>query len=343
MGEGSGPGGATVQRNGGAGYRLFRADDSAARNSFVIAALWLVFGTAMGLTLAIEFVFPDAVSWLPFVFSRLRQEHTNTVMFGFLSTGMIGLWYYILPRLTGRRLWSEALANLVLALWTVGVLVGVVLIAMAHTQSREYAEMVWGVDIAILVALAINLVIVLMTIAHRVEPKLYVTLWFIIGTAMWMPLLYAIGNVVWNPPTGALTGINDAVWNWFYGHNVLGLWFTTGMLGVFYYLLPKETHTPLYSVKLGPHLVLGDVDLLHRRRRPPPAVGPDPRLAQGHGRGREHRHDPAGDRLLHQHRDDHARQLEPLLLQRLAALHAAGRRSPTSSCRSRARRRPCSA
>ena len=77
------------------------------------------------------------------------------------------------------------------------------------------------------------------------------TLWFIIGTSMWMPLLYAIGNVVWNPPTGALTGINDAIWNWFYGHNVLGLWFTTGMLGVFYYLLPKEVHTPLYSVKLG--------------------------------------------------------------------------------------------
>jgi cbb3-type cytochrome oxidase subunit 1 len=140
-------------------------------------------------------------------------------MFGFLSTGMIGLWYYIIPRLTGRRLWSEPLANLVLALWTVGVL----LISTAHTQSREYAEMVWGVKVAILVALAINLVIVFMTIARRVESKLYVTLWFIIGMAMWMPLLYAIGNVVWNPPTNALTGVNDAIWNWFYGHNVLGL------------------------------------------------------------------------------------------------------------------------
>ena len=235
----------------GAGYRLFHADDSAARNFMVVSALWLVFGTAMGLLLAIEFVFPDFMSWLPFVFSRLRQEHTNTVMFGFLSTGMIGLWYYILPRLTGRRLWSEPLANVVLVLWTVGVLIGVVLISMAHTQSREYAEMVWGVDIAILVALVLSLVIVFMTIARRVESKLYVTLWFIIGTSMWMPLLYAIGNVVWNPPTGALTGINDAIWNWFYGHNVLGLWFTTGMLGVFYYLLPKEVHTPLYSVKLG--------------------------------------------------------------------------------------------
>ena len=95
--------GALEQRRG-AGYRLFHADDSAARNFMVVSALWLVFGTAMGLLLAIEFVFPDFMSWLPFVFSRLRQEHTNTVMFGFLSTGMIGLWYYILPRLTGTSL-----------------------------------------------------------------------------------------------------------------------------------------------------------------------------------------------------------------------------------------------
>jgi cbb3-type cytochrome oxidase subunit 1 len=86
------PGGAATARQGGSlGHRLFRADDSAARNFFVITALWLVFGTAMGLLLAIEFVFPDFMSWPPFVFSRLRQEHTNTVMFGFLSTGMIGL------------------------------------------------------------------------------------------------------------------------------------------------------------------------------------------------------------------------------------------------------------
>jgi cbb3-type cytochrome c oxidase subunit I len=86
-----------------------------------------------------------------------------------------------------------------------------------------------------------------MTIAHRVEPKLYVSLWYITGTLVWMPALYLIGNVMWRPATGALTGINDTIFNWFYGHNVLGLWFTTGFLAVIYYLVPKETHTPLYS------------------------------------------------------------------------------------------------
>ena len=86
-----------------------------------------------------------------------------------------------------------------------------------------------------------------MTIAHRVENKLYVSLWYISGTLIWMPMLYFIGNVMWNPPTGALTGINDTIFNWFYGHNVLGLWFTTGLLPIIYYIVPRETRTPLYS------------------------------------------------------------------------------------------------
>ena len=340
MGEGSGPGDGTAQRSGG--YRLFRADDSAARNSFVVAALWLVFGTAMGLTLAIEFVFPDVVSWLPFVFSRLSQEHTNTVMFGLLSSGMMGLWFYIVPRLTGRRLWSEPLGNLVLVLWTVGVLVGVVLIAMAHTQSREYAEMVWGVDVAVMVVLVINLVNVLMTIAHRVEPKLYVSLWFIIGTAMWMPLLYFIGNVMWNPPTGALTGINDTIFNWFYGHNVLGLWFTTGLLAVIYYLVPKETHTPLYSLMLsliafwGTLFFYTGVGAHHLLWAPIPYWLKIIAVAESIGMIL-----PVIAffiNILMTMRGNWNRFFSSVPLR-----FTCWGRSPTSSCRSRARRRPCSA
>jgi cbb3-type cytochrome c oxidase subunit I len=99
----------------------------------------------------------------------------------------------------------------------------------------------------VMVVLILNLINLYMTIAHRVEPKLYVSLWYISGTLIWMPMLYFIGNVMWNPPTGALTGINDTIFNWFYGHNVLGLWFTTGLLPVIYYVVPKETRTPLYS------------------------------------------------------------------------------------------------
>jgi cbb3-type cytochrome c oxidase subunit I len=227
---------------------MFRRKNSASLNFMLTAAVWIVLGVFMGLILALQFVFPDLFRGVPFlVFSRLRQEHTNTVMFAFLSGGMMGLWLYIVPRLTGRELWSEALGNVAVVLWNLALLVGIVGIATAHTQSREYAELIWIVDVAVMLVLILNLVNLYKTIANRVEPKLYVSLWYISGTLVWMPLLYFIGNVMWNPPTGAITGVNDTIFNWFYGHNVLGLWFTTGLLPVIYYIVPRETRTPLYS------------------------------------------------------------------------------------------------
>jgi cbb3-type cytochrome c oxidase subunit I len=230
------------------GVGLFSRENSAGRNFMLTAAGWLVVGGLMGIVLALEFVFPDLVHGFgPLVFGRLRQAHTNTVMFAWLSGGMMGLILYIVPRLTGRRLWSERLGNLTMVLWNGAVLVGIVGILTAHTQSREYAEMVWAVDVAVLAVLLLGAANVLMTIRHRVERKMYVSLWYITGTVIWMPLLYFIGNVMWTPPTGALTGVNDAIFNWFYGHNVLGLWFTTGLLAVVYYVVPRETRTPLYS------------------------------------------------------------------------------------------------
>jgi cbb3-type cytochrome c oxidase subunit I len=227
---------------------MFTKQDSASTNFILSAALWLIVGVVMGLILALEFVFPDLFRGIPWlVFSRLRQAHTNTVMFAWLSGGMMGLWLYIVPRLTGRRLWSEVLGNICVILWNMALLVGIIGILFAYTQSREYAELIWIIDVGVLVVLVLNLINLYITIANRIERKLYVSLWYISGTLVWMPILYFIGNVMWNPSTGALTGINDTIFNWFYGHNVLGLWFTTGLLPVIYYVVPKETRTPLYS------------------------------------------------------------------------------------------------
>jgi cbb3-type cytochrome c oxidase subunit I len=227
---------------------MFKKPDSASANFMLTAALWLIIGVSMGLILALQFVFPDlfrGVPWL--VFSRLRQAHTNTVLFAWLSGAMIGLWLYIVPRLTGRRLWSEPLGNITMVAWNIALLIGIVGILAAHTQSREYAEFIWIVDVMVMITLLLTLLNIYMTIGHRVESKLYVSLWYIAGTVIWMPLLYFIGNVMWNPSTGALTGINDTIFSWFYGHNILGLWFTTGLLPVIYYIVPRETRTPLYS------------------------------------------------------------------------------------------------
>jgi cbb3-type cytochrome c oxidase subunit I len=222
--------------------------NSASTNFMLSAAVWLIVGVLMGLTLALQFVFPDLFRGLPWlVFSRLRQAHTNTVMFAWLSGAMMGVWLYIVPRLTGRQLWSETLGNICVILWNVTVFLGIGGILLAYTQSREYAEFIWIIDVGVMVVLILNLLNLYMTVANRTEPKLYVSLWYISATLIWMPMLYFIGNVMWHPATGALTGIDDTIFNWFYGHNVLGLWFTTGLLPVIYYIVPRETNTPLYS------------------------------------------------------------------------------------------------
>ena len=182
---------------------MFSRTNSASRNFMLSAAIWIVLGVLMGLTLALQFVFPDlfrGVSWL--VFSRLRQAHTNTVMFAFLSGGMMGLWLYIIPQLTGRRIWSEMLGNICVILWNGFVLIGVIGLLNAQSQSREYAEMVWVVDVGVMLVLLMNLFNIYKTIANRVEKKLYVSVWYIAGSLLWMPMLYFIGNVMWNPPTG---------------------------------------------------------------------------------------------------------------------------------------------
>jgi cbb3-type cytochrome c oxidase subunit I len=225
------------------------ARDNSASVAFIVSgSVWILVGVAMGLTLAFQFVFPDlfrGVPWL--VFGRLRPAHVNTVLFAFLSSIMVGAWFYLVPRLTGRKLWSEKLGLLTVFLWNLAVAVGIIGILTGHTQGREYAEFSWIVDVAVVAGLILVAVNLYMTIAHRVERKLYVSLWYIIGTLVWMPLLYIIGNVMWNPPSGAVMGVNDSIYNWFYGHNVLGLWFTTGLLPIIYYMVPKETRTPLYS------------------------------------------------------------------------------------------------
>ncbi len=223
-------------------------DDTASLVFFLGAVIMIVLGVTEGLIMVIQFVFPDFLAGIPFlVFGRIRQSHTNTVMFAFLSMGQLGFWYFVVPRLTGRKLWSEHLGVIAAVLWWGAVFVGTTGEMFGWSQGREYAEMVYGVDVAIIVVCILNIVNLFMTISKRVEQKLYAVLWYITGGLMWFPMLYFIGNVMWNPPSGALTGINDSIFNWFYGHNVLGLWFTPGLLPVIYYLVPRETQTPLYS------------------------------------------------------------------------------------------------
>ena len=216
------------------------------------AIFWLVCAITLGLIQALEFIAPDlftGIAWL--VFPRIRQAHVNGLAFGWLSMAMVAGWYYVVPRLTKSPIYSENLGIFVAWAWNLALAVGVVGLTLGWTQAREYAELAWPIDIAIMVVLLLTAVNMFMTIARRKEPSLYVSLWYVMGTLIWFPIVFAIGNVIWAPPTGALMGLNDAIWNWFYGHNILGLWFTTGTVALIYFIVPREIKKPIYGYVLA--------------------------------------------------------------------------------------------
>lgn len=231
---------------------MFSEEGSTARRMTLSAVIWMSVAISLGFIQAIEFIAPDFAHGIPWlVFSRIRQAHTNGLLFGWISMGMVACWYYIVPRLTGRKMYSEKLGNSIMVLWNVALAIGVAGLVLGWTQAREYAELAWPIDIAFMAVLLLTGYNFARTIAARTEKHLYVSLWYVMGTLLWFPIVYAVGNVIWNPPTGSLTGLNDAVWGWFYGHNVLGLWFTTGTIAILYYVIPKEIKQPLYGYSLA--------------------------------------------------------------------------------------------
>lgn len=226
----------------------FSQGDRAAKIWFLLASLWFVFFAAFGFLVAIKFFYPEFLgNTEALTFGRIRPSHINGVLFGFISSGLLGAMIWIVPRLCATRLYRPKLAIAAAFLWTGAVLSGVILILLGNTQGREYAELAWPIDIAIVVVLAVLGYIVFGTIARRKEKKLYVSLWYYMGTLLWFPVLYIIGNVMWRPPEGALNGTMDAIFNWYYGHNVLGLWFTTLGIPAWYYFVPRIIKRPLYS------------------------------------------------------------------------------------------------
>lgn len=256
--------------------------DSAALHGLMAGAVWLLIGTILGLIMSDELTTPDIFAGIPaLVFSRLRPAHVNIVLFGFLSTAFFGAWYFIVPRLCKTPLRSNRAANLLLLFWNLAVVAGTIAVLCGDTKGKEYTEYPMYIDWPILILMCVNGVIIFQTIAARREPKLYVSLWYICGSLVWIAMMFFIGHVMWHPfttyftadghrhilwgnslanlpndvtdfqRTGSLRGLDDAVFNWFYGHNVFGLYITTGGIAIVYYMVPKVARRPLYSHMLS--------------------------------------------------------------------------------------------
>lgn len=240
--------------------------DRAAMVWLYSSVFWLTVVDLFGLILALEFISPNLFAGIPWLlFSRIRPLHVNGVIFPWLSMMYWGFAFYALPRLSGTKgMWSERLGIWAAWGWNLFFVLGIVTIANGITQGREYAEFIWPLDVLLVVCWTANVVNVIMTVLNRRVRPLYVVTWWIIASPLWLGITYIIGNVMWNPganfgvlgvlggPTGNLaSGMADGMVNWWYAHNLFGLWLTPMLLAGLYYLVPRITQTPLYSHTLS--------------------------------------------------------------------------------------------
>jgi cbb3-type cytochrome c oxidase subunit I len=229
--------------------KILSNEEGSSVKFFIYSAIfWLVIGMGAGLLGALEFSFPDltkGVSQLSF--TRLRPAHVNTVAFGWLSMANIGCALFIIPALCKTKLHSEKLANFVCYVWNFVVGAGFITLINGYTEGREYAEYREPFDILVLVGLLLLSYNLFKTVLDRKVKKLYVSVWYIMGAFFWMPLVYVVGNRTFV----AMEGLNDGILNWFYGHNILGMWFTVLGVGIAYYMVPKMSGKPVWSHSLS--------------------------------------------------------------------------------------------
>jgi len=213
---------------------------------------WMMIATFMGLLGATLLIAPDlteGIGWL--TFGRVRPAHVNLVLFGFVTPGLLAAAFYYIPKLLRTDLFSEKLGILSGGVWNLMLVAATVTLLAGHTQAREYAELIWSVDMLVILCFALIFMNLVLTVKHRKEPILFVSIWYAGAAVVLTASTYALGNVVWRPDTGALTGIPDAILLWFYGHNIFGLLLTPLSIGVAYYVVPKVCKAPLYSHTLS--------------------------------------------------------------------------------------------
>ena len=226
--------------------------NSAAVAFMAAGTFWFVVGAGYGIISAIHLLSPEFFNNIPWlVFGRTRPIHVNTMLLGFVASTLIGVGLYYVPALLQTRLWSERLGWASWFFWNLTILSGPFTFSFGLSQGREYAEYLWIFDVSIMLAVVLAIVNMIMTIAGRNEPLLYVSIWYFVGAFLWTAGVYPIGNVMWRPATGAMPGLLDSIFLWFYGHDVVGLLLTPLAIGAAYFVIPRVTRTPIYSYTIS--------------------------------------------------------------------------------------------
>lgn len=218
--------------------------------------LWGVVGMLAGLLIAVQIYLPAANFGLPITtFGRVRPVHTNAVIFAFVGNGIFMGVYYSLQRLCKARMFSDALSKIHFWGWQLIIVAAAVTLLAGFTTGKEYAELEWPVDIAITLIWVVFGINMFGTILKRRESHLYVAIWFFIATWVTVAMLHIVNS--FEIPFSMMksyswyAGVQDALVQWWYGHNAVAFFLTTPYLGVMYYFLPKAANRPVYSYRLS--------------------------------------------------------------------------------------------
>lgn len=234
----------------------FYYDNKIVKKFLYACIVFGVVGMLVGLILAILFLFPNLTDGISFLsFGRLRPLHTNAVIFAFVGNAIFAGVYYSMQRLLKTRMYSDLLSNINFWGWQLIIVAAAITLPLGISTSKEYAELEWPIDIAIALIWVVFGINMIMTILKRRERHIYVAIWFYIATFVTVAVLHIFNSL--ELPVSALksysvyAGVQDALVQWWYGHNAVAFFLTTPFLGLMYYFVPKVANRPVYSYRLS--------------------------------------------------------------------------------------------
>ena len=231
-------------------------NDKVVRQFAVMTVVWGVVGMLVGVIIAAQLTWPELNLGIPWLsYGRLRPLHTNAVIFAFGGCGLIGTSYYVVQRTCQVRLFSDKLAAFTFWGWQLVIVAAAISLPLGYTSGKEYAELEWPIDILITLVWVAYAVVFFGTIGTRRVRHIYVANWFYGGFILAIALLHVVNSAAL--PVGAMksysayAGVQDAMVQWWYGHNAVGFFLTAGFLGMMYYFIPKQAERPVYSYRLS--------------------------------------------------------------------------------------------
>ncbi|MBD1426362.1 cytochrome-c oxidase, cbb3-type subunit I [Sphingobacterium arenae] len=234
----------------------FKYDNKIVRNFGIATIIWGLVGMSIGLLVATQLIWPEMNFLNQYTtFGRVRPVHTNAVVFAFVGNAIFMGVYYSMQRVLKARMFSDLLSKIHFWGWQLIIVASAITLLLGYTSSHEYAEMEWPIDVAITLIWVVFGVNMFGTILKRRERHMYVAVWFYIATFVTIAVLHIVNSIqlpvsFWKSYY-VYAGVQDALVQWWYGHNAVAFFLTTPYLGMMYYFLPKMANRPVYSYKLS--------------------------------------------------------------------------------------------